>query len=359
MPRAASGSNHGVPDHARARTARTPAATPGVRGEPSDAERGRTLLTGVRTGSLSTVAAEGGFPFGALVAYAVDDVGRPLLCLSDLAEHSRNLAADTRASLMATAEGAGDPLALARVTVLGSVVELRDAARDDAVHAYRDRFPDAFYAAFTDFRLYRLAVASVRYVGGFGRMSWVSADDHAAAEPDPLRPHAADIVTHMNDDHADRLVAEEGEPALRVYLLVVGALRALADRGRDASLVLDAFFLRAMAHAGWAPAITDCARCAAPGPHRAFSVGAGGAVCPRCRPPGSVTPAREPVVLMDALLHGDWTAADAATVLVAAHLQWHLERQLRSLPLVERRVGPSVASEPAADRAGVPADRAE
>ena len=147
---------------------------------------------------------------------------------------------------------------------------------------------------------------------------------------------------------ADRLVAEEGEPALRVYLLVVGALRALADGERDSSLVLDAFLLRAMTHAGWAPAISDCARCATPGPHRAFSIAAGGAVCPRCRPPGSVTPAQETVVLMDALLHGDWGIADAAlnparretSGLVAAHLQWHLERQLRSLPLVERRATP-------------------
>jgi len=146
---------------------------------------------------------------------------------------------------------------------------------------------------------------------------------------------------------ADRLVAEEGEPALRVYLLLVGALRALAGRDRDPSLVLDAFFLRAMTHAGWALAINDCARCAEPGPHGAFSVAAGGAVCARCRPPGSVTPSRETYRLLDALLHGDWEIADAATAvtrrdtsgLVAAHLQWHLERQLRSLPLVERRVG--------------------
>jgi len=148
---------------------------------------------------------------------------------------------------------------------------------------------------------------------------------------------------------ADRLVAEEGEPALRVYLLVVGAIRALADRERDQSLVLDAFLLRAMTHAGWAPAISDCARCAAPGPHRAFSVTGGGAVCPRCRPPGSVTPAPETFGLLDALLHGDWTVADAAGTparretsgLVAAHLQYHLERQLRSLPLVERRSTPA------------------
>jgi heme iron utilization protein len=205
--------NHRVPEHARTKTARTLAATPGIRGEPSDAERGRTLLAAARTGSLATVSLDGGFPFGSLVAYAVDDVGCPLLCLSDLAEHSRNLASDRRASLMAsetttsTATGVADPLALARVTVLGTVIELRDDLRAAALHTYRERHPDAFYAAFGDFRLYRLDVSSVRYVGGFGRMSWVSADDHAAAEPDPLRPHVAGIVGHMNDDHADALVA--------------------------------------------------------------------------------------------------------------------------------------------------------
>ena len=189
---------------------------PGIRGEPSDAERGRTLLAAVRTGALSTLSSDpAGFPFGSLVAYAVDDLGRPLLCLSDLAEHARNLAADPRASLMASETGrgghslapGGDPLALPRVTVLGSVTELHDDARAAALCSYRERHPGAFYAAFDDFRLYRLDVVSVRYVGGFGRMSWVTADDHAAAAPDPLDPHVAGIVGHMNDDHADALVA--------------------------------------------------------------------------------------------------------------------------------------------------------
>ena len=230
MPRAVpANANHRVPEHARVETARTLAATPGIRGEPSDAERGRTLLAASRTGALATVALDGGFPYGSLVAYTVDRAGRPLLCLSDLAEHSRNLAVDPRASLMVSQDasgtatgshslppggahplppgGAGDPLALARVTVLGSVVGLRDDERSAALEAYRERHPDAFYAAFDDFRLYRLDVASVRYVGGFGRMSWVSADDHAAAEPDPLHPHAAGVVEHMNDDHPDALVA--------------------------------------------------------------------------------------------------------------------------------------------------------
>jgi putative heme iron utilization protein len=174
--------------------------------EPTDAELGRTLLAAARTSALGTLD-PAGFPFGSLVAHAMDDVGRPLLCLSDLAEHTRNLLADPRASLMAVETGAGDPLALPRVTVLGTVVELRGNERNAALLVYRDVHPDAFYAAFDDFRLYQLDVTSVRFVGGFGRMSWVSAADHAAAEPDPLRQHVADIVGHMNDDHADALVA--------------------------------------------------------------------------------------------------------------------------------------------------------
>ena len=177
MPRAvpASNANHRVPEHARAETARTLAATPGIRGEPTDAERGRTLLAASRTAALATVALDGGFPFGSLVAYAVDGAGRPLLCLSDLAEHSRNLAADPRASLMAT-ERTGDRAIRSRWPGSRSrpVVELRGDERSAALDAYRDRHPDAFYAAFDDFRLYRLDVASVRYVGGFGRMSWVT-----------------------------------------------------------------------------------------------------------------------------------------------------------------------------------------
>ena len=146
---------------------------------------------------------------------------------------------------------------------------------------------------------------------------------------------------------AERLTAEEREPSLRLFLLVVGALRALTGEGgpaRDPSLVLDAFLLRAMSVAGYAPALSDCARCGTPGPHRAFSVPAGGTVCPGCRPSAAASPGPAALALMVDLLSGDWDAAERADArtrreasgLVAAHLQWHLERGLRSLPLVER-----------------------
>lgn len=143
---------------------------------------------------------------------------------------------------------------------------------------------------------------------------------------------------------AERLTQEEGEPALQLFLLLAGAVRTLARGEHDPGLVLDAFLLRSLAVAGWAPSFTDCARCGAPGPHAAFAVGMGGSVCPLCRPAGAAAPHAETLRLLAALLTGDWVAADAseprrrreASGLTAAYLQWHLERQVRSLRLVER-----------------------
>ncbi|CAM3588489.1 DNA repair protein RecO [Smaragdicoccus niigatensis] len=142
----------------------------------------------------------------------------------------------------------------------------------------------------------------------------------------------------------ERLSGEEKAPALALHQLTVGALRAIATQAHAVGLVVDAFLLRAMSISGWAPALDDCARCAAPGPHRAFHVAAGGAVCVHCRPAGAAVPSTGVLDLMDALMRGDWAFAEEtpemlrkqATGLTAAHLQWHLERQLRTLPLIER-----------------------
>lgn len=143
---------------------------------------------------------------------------------------------------------------------------------------------------------------------------------------------------------AERLTPVEQEPALRIFQLTLGALRALAVGEHAGTLVLDAYLLRSMAVAGWAPALTACAVCGTAGRHAAFSVPAGGSVCGDCRPPGAAHPAPATLDLMSALVSGDWRVADAAGAgprrecsgLVAAHLQWHLERGLRSLPLVDR-----------------------
>ena len=134
---------------------------------------------------------------------------------------------------------------------------------------------------------------------------------------------------------AERLVVEDKEPALQQFLLLVGALRAMCETGRPPSQVLDSFLLRSLSVAGYAPSFEACARCGLEGPHRAFSLPGGGALCADCRIPGSATPRPATLELLGALLSGDWEVAEASG-LVSAYLQWHLERQLKSLPLVER-----------------------
>jgi DNA repair protein RecO (recombination protein O) len=162
---------------------------------------------------------------------------------------------------------------------------------------------------------------------------------------------------------AERFTPVEKEPALRQLLLLIGGLRALGEAEHDPRLVLDAFLLRSLAIAGYAPALEECARCGASGNGRAhpetgaagggvrlpaFAIAAGGMVCASCRPPGAAAPAAGTVALMLALLRGDWDSADRSerrhrvecSGLVAANLQWHLEHSIRSLRHVELGILP-------------------
>jgi DNA repair protein RecO (recombination protein O) len=147
---------------------------------------------------------------------------------------------------------------------------------------------------------------------------------------------------------ADRLVAEEREPSVQQFLLLIGALNALtagtADGPRPPSMIMDSYLLRAVAVAGWAPSLADCAKCGLAGPHEAFNPQAGGMVCRRCRPPASALPSPVVVGYLSALLTGDWVASRniderdqrTASGLVSAFANWHLERGLRSLHHVDR-----------------------
>jgi len=143
---------------------------------------------------------------------------------------------------------------------------------------------------------------------------------------------------------AERFTSQEYEPAFQEFQLVVGGMKALAENRYDASLILDAFLLRSLAIGGYAPSTSSCSRCEKPGPHRYFSLVGGGSVCMDCRPSACATPAPETLELLGALLSGNWDVAQAselrnrreASGLVVAYLQWHLERGLRSMPIVER-----------------------
>ncbi|WP_419838379.1 HugZ family protein [Candidatus Poriferisodalis sp.] len=181
-------------------------AGPPIAGDPSsfpaDAELSRTLVAAAKIASLSTLTAEG-YPYGSVVSYAADDAGNPVVLISEMAEHTVNARGDDRASmLIVDGAGAGDPLGKARLTLVGRLEVLDDPGE------LRDRYLkthpySAYYADFTDFSFWRLEVEQCRYVGGFGHMSWVSADAYRGAGVDPLWEAAAGIIEHMNDDHAD------------------------------------------------------------------------------------------------------------------------------------------------------------
>lgn len=168
-------------------------------------------------------------------------------------------------------------------------------------------------------------------------------------QAESLGSYGADIAAHYERytaahamvEAADRLNEAEATP--QQYLLLVGGLRSLARGDHDSRAILDSYLLRAMALAGWAPALDGCARCGAPGPHTGFVAQLGGSICDDCAPAGSARIRSEALQQLRSLMAGEWDVVDAAAPatnaaasgLVAAYAQWHLERGIRSLSHLE------------------------
>jgi heme iron utilization protein len=177
--------------------------------EPSFAERARTLVYSGRIGSLSTLSRkQPGFPFGSVMPYGLDERGRPIFLISTMAMHTQNLLADPHASLLVTRpDASGDPLGASRVTLLGNVLGVPGPEVAELRKLYLARYENSkYWVDYEDFSFYRMDVVDVYYVGGFGVMGWVPAEDYDRARPDPLADTAADIMEHINADHKDALV---------------------------------------------------------------------------------------------------------------------------------------------------------
>ena len=166
-----------------------------------------------------------------------------------------------------------------------------------------------------------------------------------------IEPFAQGLISDYDYYTAGSVMAEtalrltEDDPHTEdQFLLLVAALRSMCRREHPARSSLDAYLIRAMSLAGWAPSLIDCARCGAPGPHRAFSLEAGGAVCRACRRGGEHLPGPDALAYLHRISTADWpepgTVADydvqAASKVVTAFVQWHLERRVKSLALLER-----------------------
>lgn len=188
--------------------------------EPTYAERARTLMHIAPVATLCTTSQKHpNWPFGSVVAYGLDEKGNPSFLISTMAMHTKNLLADARASVFVMQPGGEhDPLGAARVTVMGKISKLSKDQDSSIREQYLARHPNAgYWANFGDFSFYLMDTIDVYYVGGFGSMGWVTAEEYALAKADPLADAGPSLIDYLNTNHKDALellAKTSGQPDL-------------------------------------------------------------------------------------------------------------------------------------------------
>ena len=163
----------------------------------------KTLMREARSGALATLMADSGDPYCSLVNIASAADGAPLLLISRLAVHTKNILADPRISLMLDERKPGDPLQGARVMLMGAAAKTESA---DARRRYLARQPEAeMFAGFGDFAFYEVKLKGGHLVAGFGRIVDLEATDLLTdlAGAEALIAAEPEVIEHMNQDHAD------------------------------------------------------------------------------------------------------------------------------------------------------------
>jgi len=169
----------------------------------------RQFLRGTQSGILSTFSAKfGGYPFGSVAPFVLGHDCQPIILISKIAEHTKNIAGNPKVSLLVFA-GAEDLQANARLTLLGEAIKI-DKNDANLRARYLRYIPQAAgYFDMHDFSFYRIEIQQIRYIGGFGKMSWIGGEeflaDTIASAPNELAPQEAGIIEHMNADHADSM----------------------------------------------------------------------------------------------------------------------------------------------------------
>ena len=170
------------------------------------ATEARQFLSSTHSGVLSTISARlGGYPFGSIAPFVLDHDGNPLILISTIAEHTKNIQADARVSLIAFDPATPDMQAGARLTVIGKAIP---TDKDERLRArYLRYFPQAEgYFGMHDFLFHRIEMEQARFIGGFGKIHWIAGDE-LRAPPHRLAAEETAILDHMNADHAENLRA--------------------------------------------------------------------------------------------------------------------------------------------------------
>jgi putative heme iron utilization protein len=172
----------------------------------STSAEARALLSSEFAGVLSTISLElAGYPFGSIVPYCLDRKGRPLILISRIAQHHKNLLADPRASMIVLDRSNEDVQINGRLTCVADVRRLPPDEADAVADRYYRHFPQSTdFHRIHDFEFFVLEAVRYRYIGGFGRIHWVDPAKLERANPFTAADEAS-MAEHMNQDHADTM----------------------------------------------------------------------------------------------------------------------------------------------------------
>lgn len=172
------------------------------------AQEALQFLRTSQSGVLSTVSAKfEGYPFGSVAPFVLNHAGEPVILISTIAEHTKNITANPKVSLLVFA-GMDDLQANARLTLLGEAV-LAEKEDENLRARYLRYFPQAAgYFDMHDFHFYRIKISHVRYIAGFGKMGWISeVDFFVISDNTEISKQEGAIINHMNADHQHSLMA--------------------------------------------------------------------------------------------------------------------------------------------------------
>ena len=174
------------------------------------ATEARQFLRNTQQAILSTISTKfSGYPFGSVTPFILGHDGHPVILISNIAEHTKNIIANPKVSLFVFEKGA-DLQANARLTLIGEAENLGKNDMD-LMARYSRYFPDSIgYFAMHDFSFYRINIAQARYIAGFGKMGWLAADElidiNGTGQSSTIAQLETGMIEHMNQDHTDSLV---------------------------------------------------------------------------------------------------------------------------------------------------------
>ena len=170
------------------------------------ATEARQFLRSTRHGVLSTHSTKfSGYPFGSVTPFVLDSDCQPIILISSIAEHTKNIAVNAKVSLLVFAEGA-DLQANARLTLIGEAAQIDKNDSDLRARYLRFLPQTASYFDMHDFAFYRISIHQARYIAGFGKMGWADGEQITTAN-NTIADLENGMLQHMNADHIDSMLA--------------------------------------------------------------------------------------------------------------------------------------------------------